>query len=55
MDDDDPICFYIARAKDFLTDKILTDDEKKKNENGPPLQWVQFLPDLVVKQVKEPH
>jgi len=37
MDGDTPICFYIAQAKDFLTDKILDEDEKKKNEHGPPL------------------
>lgn len=52
MDGDDPICFYICQARDFLTDRVLSDEEKKKNEHGPPLQWVQFLPDMVVKSVK---
>lgn len=33
MDDDDPICFYVAHVKDFLSDREgMTDEEKK---NGP--------------------
>ena len=45
MDGDDPICYYRAPVKKFLTDRKIKDKEKEKNKNGPPMQWVSFLPD----------
>lgn len=55
MEDDDPVCFYIAEAKNFVTHREKTDFEKENEKNGPRMQWVQFLPDMCVKKVKEPH
>jgi hypothetical protein len=37
MDGDTPICFYIAPVTDFLTDREMNEEDKKKHANGPPL------------------
>lgn len=37
MDGDDPICFYVAHASEFLTDREMSEEEKK---NGPGMKWV---------------
>lgn len=40
MDDDDPICFYIAEAKNFVTHREKSDFEKENEKLGPRMQWV---------------
>ena len=40
MDDDDPICFYITEAKNFVTHREKSDFEKENEKLGPRMQWV---------------
>lgn len=55
MDKEDPICYYKAKVADFLTDRDLSDEDREKFADGPPLQWVEFRPDQCVDHVKDLH
>ena len=48
------MCYYVDDVRNYCLE-TMSDEERKKHKDGPPLKWVQFLPDACVGKVKEPY